>query len=530
MMPVPLLISWFVYFKYDRRRLAAAVQRAWLFFLRHVLLLLPLAACISAHGQKLITPGYLFNSDPTCREINGQFYLFTTHDPFTVRFVTDNTGFKSMLDYHAFSTTDFDHWVDHGSILNTQDAKWHAGTAMWDGDAGIPANGRFYAYAPFRMNPDSEDNSGLWKMGVFVSDRVDGAYRDVLGRPLTTADGKDLVGLSPTVVYSDAGKPYLLWGSGDPDGNGVYMAKLMPNMTELAGPVREITVEIRNSCGGLEYFESPILFSRKGLWYLTYVAFNDDKLTGGHNCNFSASDPPGSYIRYAISKSMFGPFDKNLRTVIYPGAGGVENVQQGVCQYKGDWYIAYHIGRDGTHHRQATVTRLKFLPDGSLAPIYPDRDQGVGTLGVSQLTLDAFAPKREAAEFHERSGADAEREVMGEYHFKMTDGGYLRFNRVDFGGGAARLRAAVSSENRALTKARLEIRIDGLKGTLIGQASIDYTGGKTDYSIVTGKVAQAVRGLHDVFLVAHGSGCDRDGHLFNLAWFTFTRPGSGEGR
>jgi hypothetical protein len=33
--------------------------------------------------QKVVTPGYLFNERPTCRELNGQFYLITTQDPFT---------------------------------------------------------------------------------------------------------------------------------------------------------------------------------------------------------------------------------------------------------------------------------------------------------------------------------------------------------------------------------------------------------------------------------------------------------------
>src|ERR1035441_10407165 len=124
-------------------------SRAMLFLLCALLL------AYNAYGQKLITPGYQFNSDPTCRELNGQFYLFTTHDPFTVQFETDNDGFAGMYDFHAYSTTDFDHWVDHGSILSTHDLAWHAGTALWDGDAGIPANGKFYAYAPVRVDPDS---------------------------------------------------------------------------------------------------------------------------------------------------------------------------------------------------------------------------------------------------------------------------------------------------------------------------------------------------------------------------------------
>ena len=75
-----------------------------------------------------------------------------------------------MFAYHAFSTTDFDHWVDHGSILTGRDVNWNAGQALWDGDAGIPANGRFYAYAPFRLNSSAEANYGRYDIGVSTSD------------------------------------------------------------------------------------------------------------------------------------------------------------------------------------------------------------------------------------------------------------------------------------------------------------------------------------------------------------------------
>jgi arabinoxylan arabinofuranohydrolase len=499
--------------------------------MRNASLLFLFPFCLAVSAQKLVTPGYQFNSDPTCREIDGQFYLFTTHDPFTIPFEVDNTDFKGMFDFHAYSTTDFDHWVDHGSVLNTQDAKWHVGTALWDGDAGIAANGRYYAYAPFRVNPDIEDNSGIFKIGVFVSDKVEGPYLDALGKPLTTTDGKDVIGLSPTVVRDDNSQPFLLFGDGNPGANAAYIAKLKANMIELAGPIKEIPVEVHNSCGGLEYFESPILFKRGNLWYLTYVAFND---WFGKNCNFSTKDPPGSYIRYATSKSMFGPFDTNLRTVMFPGAGGTENNQQGVCQYKGNWYIAYHLGRPSSHvmgpynmvldhHRQVAVTRLTFEADGSLTPIYPDHDPGVGTPGLSMLTLDAFAHKREAAEFHERLAADAEKGIQGEYHFKMKDGGYLRFNRMDFGKGAHGYRVEVSSEYPSLTHRTLEFRVDGLNGRPIGQAIVSYTGGKTTYSVLTGNLTGAPQGVHDIFLVAHGADGDKEGHLFNIAWFTFTQ-------
>src|SRR5271156_2744772 len=143
--------------------------------IRGLLVAAPLATT-PALAQKLVTPGYLFNSDPTCRQIGDTFWLFTTQDPLTVQFQRDNTFFRGMYAYHALTTTDFDHWGDHGSILTGRDVSWNAGQALWDGDAGIPANDQFYAYAPFRLNSTSEANYGRYDIGVFTATNVMGPY------------------------------------------------------------------------------------------------------------------------------------------------------------------------------------------------------------------------------------------------------------------------------------------------------------------------------------------------------------------
>jgi hypothetical protein len=473
-------------------------------------------------AQKLITPGYQFNSDPTCRELDGRFYLFTTHDPFTVQFETDNTGFAGMYDFHAYSTVDFDHWVDHGSILSTHDTQWHAGSALWDGDAGIPANGKYYAYAPFRVNPDSDKGYGTFKIGVLVSDHIEGPYKDALGKPMTTVDGAEIVGLSPEVVFGDTGDPYLLWG---PDAQGaryVRMAKLKPNMTELAEPVREIEMQWKDSEGYREFFESPILFKRGDLWYMTYMSWATPDRTSS---NYPSSAPSGFYLRYATSKSMFGPFNENPRTAIYPGGGGVQNNHQGICEYKRRWYVGYHTSYENIH-RQVAVTNLNFRPDGSIEPIYPDKDQGAGTPGVSELTLDAFAAKREAQEFHARFNSDPLPRAGGGYRFAMKDGGYLRFDGMDFGAGGGSFKVAVAGAAPSLRDGRLQIRINNFAGPLIGEATIEPTAGSEQADILTGPLS-SVSGIHSVFLVARGLQGDGEGHLFQVEWFTFTPQPSG---
>jgi hypothetical protein len=479
-----------------------------------------MVALAQAYSQKLVTPGYLFNSDPTCREINGTFYLFTTQDPFSTMFERPNEFYKGMYAYHAFTTVDFDHWVDHGSILTSRDVSWNIGDALWDGDAGVPGNGKFYAYAPFRMNSSQEKNYGIYGIGVFTSQSPFGPYKDVFKGPMKMADGKPLEGLSPSVIRGDDGASYLILGSGNTTQHEAMIARLSSDMTRLAGAPVKLDVPKTDSCGNLEYFESPLLFKAEGKWYLTYVAYKGDK---GPSC-----DPKGSYVNYTVASSMFGPFNGPVQHVVYPAGDGEESVQQGVCSDRGRMYLAYHVPYENIvgendHHRQVAVTALHIQPDGTLEPIFPGRDLGVGTPGVTYLTLDAFAPRREAEEFQVRVNAEGEPGLKGEYQMKLGDGGYLEFRNVDFGEGAKAIRVEMSSENASLRDGRLEIRLNNPEGPLIGVVSVPVTGGRTAYRILTATIKPSARGIHDLFLVARGSGDATQRRLFNITWFAFEK-------
>jgi hypothetical protein len=299
------------------------------------------------------------------------------------------------------------------------------------------------------------------------------------------------------------------------------LARLKSGMVQLAEEPRKLAVQQRDKCGNLEYFESPMLFKSGSKWYLTYVAYKDEK---GPSC-----DRRGSYVEYAMADSMFGPFDAPARHLIYPSAGGEESVQQGICQYRDRWYLAYHLPYDNIapyndHHRQVAITSLTINPDGSLRAVNPDRDRGVGTPGVASLRLDAFAARREAAEFHVRTKAEAEPALSGEYQMKMKDGGYLQFHNMDFGqGGASLFRVEVSSEVAALKDAALEVRLDNPAGQVIASVLVDGGHGKTAYRVLSGRTDARAHGVHDLCLVARGEEGNAEGYLFNLTWFSFTK-------
>jgi len=469
-----------------------------------------LCPAILINGQDLtpgktsmLTPDYLFNPDPTMHVIDDRLYLFTSHDQSTERFIKGDFG--TMFDYHAMSTTDLKTWVDHGSILSIHDVSWAKDNMVWDGDAGIEANGKYYAYMPFSF-----------EIGVLDSDHPAGPYVDALGRPLVphglkTDKGEEVKGsglLVSPMVFFDEGDPYLVFGH-----FAIYIVKLKPNMIEFAGPIQKIK-------NPHDYVESPMITKIDSRYYLTYS-------NGGM---WGEQEFPPGRIMYCIADNPLGPYGEPaiLQDIqINPDGQGymhkyASSAHQALARYRGQWYFAYQ--RDSKHetHRHVCITKLDVNPDGSLGVIDPNNDPGVGA-GPIDFILDAFAPyKREAEEFHARHKAQEELGIRQDYHFKMLDGSWLRFNRMDFEEGAGGCRISVSCEQDDIEGAVVEFRLDSVDGELIGSVPVSATDGKMNYTLLTAKVKK-VPGIHDLFIVARNQGIDRQGHLFNINWFTFTR-------
>jgi hypothetical protein len=137
-----------------------------------------------------------YTADPAPMVHNGTVYLYTTHDEDkTVR------NFFTMNDWRCYSSTDMVNWRDHGAILSFRDFSWSRGDA-WAGQC-IYRNGKFYFYVPINMK------NGGNAIGVAVSDRPTGPFKDAIGKPLLIGYGY----IDPTVYIDDDGQAYLYWGN-----------------------------------------------------------------------------------------------------------------------------------------------------------------------------------------------------------------------------------------------------------------------------------------------------------------------------
>jgi beta-xylosidase len=158
------------------------------------MLCMSILCVLNGHSQNPIIQT-IYSADPAPMVYNDTLFLFTGHDE-------DRSTWFTMKNWHVYATTDMVNWVDKGSPLSLQTFKW-AEKDAWAGQC-IYRNGKFYWYVPVNAK-----GIGM-SIGVAVSDKPTGPFKDALGKPLITGGWGNI---DPTVFIDDNGKAYLYWGN-----------------------------------------------------------------------------------------------------------------------------------------------------------------------------------------------------------------------------------------------------------------------------------------------------------------------------
>ncbi len=95
----------------------------------------------------------------------------------------------------------------------------------------------------------------------------------------------------------------------------------------------------------------------------------------------------------------------------------------------------------------------------------------------------------------------------------IENGDYVVYSRIDFGDGANEFQARVASGSSG---GKIELRLDGIDGTLIGTCTVPGTGGWQNWVDVKCDVS-GVSGIHDLYLKFTGG----SGYLLNINWWKF---------
>ncbi len=284
----------------------------------------------------------MYTADPSARVFNDTLYIYPSHD-------RDSAKWWDMVDWHVFSTTDMKTFTDHGVALSLSNLPW-ASKWAWAPDC-IKKHGKYYFYYP----TDAEN------IGVAVSDRPYGPFKDPLGKPLITKHSKGVVNnrdfIDPCVFIDDDGKPYLF--AGQIDLNAVV---LNDDMISYSSEVKIIQ-------GVDHFFEAIWVHKFKGKYYLSYSGKNGSG---------------GDKIMYAISDSILGPY--SYKGVILDEVNSGTN-HHSIVEYKGQWYLFYHTADLALSkvpinspdmkfiqwRRSVCVDYLIYNPDGTIQKVIPTK-------------------------------------------------------------------------------------------------------------------------------------------------------------
>ena len=402
---------------------------------------------------------HLYTADPAPLVVDGRVYLYTGHDE-------DASTYFTMKEWRVFSSADMVNWTDHGSPMSLATFSW-ADLNAWAGQV-VARNGKYYWYVPVRQR-----STGQMVIGVGVSDSPTGPFRDAIGRPLVGTNEID-----PTVMIDDDGQAYLYWGNPN-----LWYVKLNADMISYSGSATKIpltTAGFGTRTGNVAnrptlYEEGPWVYKRGGLYY-----------------NVFAAKCCSEFLGYSTSPGPTGPW--TYRGTIMPTQGSSFTNHAGVIDFKGGSYFFYHNGAlpgGGGYTRSVAVEKFSYNSDGTIPTI------NMTSTGAPQVgTLDPYV-RQEAETIAWGSGIETEPATEGGMNIGFIENGdYVKVKGVAFGTGASSFSARVAS---ATSGGRIEVRLDGTGGPVVGTCTVGGTGGWQAWTTTTCAVSGAT-GTHDLYL------------------------------
>ena len=288
----------------------------------------------SGSGNPCIPGPY---ADPEGIVYDGTLFIYPTR----------SLPFREQTSMDCFSTTDLKHWTKYENIRDTSEVKWAWG-AMW-APSVLRKDGKYYLF--FGANDVHEGETG--GIGVAVSDRPEGPFKDLLGRPLINEIVNGAQPIDQYVFTDKDGSCYMYYGGW----GHCNVVRLSDDFTSLVpfpdGKLyREVTPE--------NYTEGPFMLLKDGKYYFMWSEGDWTK--------------DNYRVAYAISESPFGPF-RRIGTILESdpavgtGAGHHSVVQSSKT---GEYYIVYHrhpLGAADGNDRVTCIEELHFDSMGKILPV-----------------------------------------------------------------------------------------------------------------------------------------------------------------
>ena len=305
-----------------------------------ILVLVLLCGSLTSSAQQQRSGNPIVNgwyADPEAVVFDHRCWIFPTY----------SAAYDKQLFFDAFSSRDLVKWKKHPRVLTSESISW-AKRAMWA--PAIVKKGKKY-YLFFSANDVHEGEVG--GIGVAVSSKPQGPYKDALGKPLISSIINGAQPIDQYVFRDDDGQYYMYYG-GWGHCNVVRLSDDLLSLVPFADG--EMTKEVTPD----QYVEGPFMLKYRGKYYFMWSE-------GGWGL-------PNYSVSYAISDSPLGPFHRIGKIMqqdpsIATGAG-----HHSVIKGKGDneWYIVYHrrpLTETAANSRQVCIDRLYFDDNGYIQPV-----------------------------------------------------------------------------------------------------------------------------------------------------------------
>lgn len=277
-------------------------------------------------------------ADPEGTVFGDQYWIFPTF----------SAPYAKQVHMDAFSSPDLVNWTKHEQIIDTAAVAW-ADSAMW-APSIIQKDSKYFLF--FAAN-DIQNNEQTGGIGIGVSDKPGGPYKDYLGEPLLDKFHNGAQPIDQFVFQDKDGQYYMIYGGW----GHCNIVKLKDDFTGFEpyddGTVfKEITPE--------GYVEGSFMFIRDGKYYFMW----SEGGWGG----------PNYQVAYAIADSPFGPFERigvvlKQDPSVATGAGHHSLIK---VPDEDEWYIVYHrrpLDETDPNHRVTSIDKLEFNDNGRIKPV-----------------------------------------------------------------------------------------------------------------------------------------------------------------
>ncbi|MES2652619.1 MAG: glycoside hydrolase family 43 protein [Bacteroidota bacterium] len=308
-----------------------------------LLLLFPLFAEAQTSGNPLFKGWY---ADPEAQIFGKTYWIYPTY----------SAKYKEQVFMDAFSSKDLITWTKHEKIIDTSSIKW-ANKALW-APSITKMGGKYYLF--FGAN-DIQSDKELGGIGVAVSDKPEGPFKDHIGKPLVAQFYNKAQPIDQFVFKDKDGQYYLIYGGW----SHCNIAKLNKDFTGFipypdGSTFKEITPE--------GYVEGSFMFIKDGKYYFMW---SEGGWTG-----------PNYSVAYAIADSPLGPFKRigkilKQDPLVATGAGHHSVIQNPKTK---KYYIVYHrrpLGEKDGNHRVTCIDEMSFDENGLINPV-KITNEGVG--------------------------------------------------------------------------------------------------------------------------------------------------------